>query len=275
MAAFEIVDAVNSPGTPGKMGDDRYGFDAGAGTAWVLDGATDATPEQPFPGAESGAAWFADTLSAHLVGHAPKDGETSEAYFKRILARVREKAEAESETLLDSLPPAAWPIASGIWLRRSGETVELCWLGDCMALDLITGEEYGPIGASEQESEDNREVLKRSEEDIWNAVREARRAAFVAEKPIFSLRPQVIRELNRVSLPATAGTQILLMTDGFYRLIHPYRLYDGPALAKAVRARGLGELITQLRTHEAGLSRQAIGRVKRADDSCALWLSFD
>ncbi len=275
MSAFEIVDAVNSPGNPGKTGDDRYGYDEGAGTAWVLDGATDATPLQPFPGAESGAAWFADTLSSHLIGHAPKEGEAPEVYFRRILEQVRARAESESDTPLDSLPPAAWPIASGIWLRRLGDVAELCWLGDCMALDLISGEEYGPVGASEQESEDNREVLKRSEEEIWNAVREAREAAFEAEKPIFSLRPHVITRLNRVSIPATARTQILLMSDGFYRLIHPYGLYDGPGLASAVRTCGLGDLVTQLRRHESGLSRQAIGRVKRADDACALWLSFD
>lgn len=275
MAAFEIVDAVNSPGSAGKTGDDRYGYDDGAGTAWVLDGATDATPLQPFPGAESGAAWFADTLSSHLIGHAPKEGEAAEAYFKRILELVRACAEAESDTPLDALPPAAWPIASGIWLRRLGEAAELCWLGDCMALDLISGGEYGPVGASEQESEENREVLKRSEEEIWNAVREARQAAFEAERPIFSLRPHVITGLNRVTLPASPRTQLLLMSDGFYRLIHPYGLYDGPGLANAVRTRGLGELVSELRQHETGLSRQAIGRVKRADDACALWLSFD
>ena len=152
MAAFEIVDAVNSPGSAGKTGDDRYGYDDGAGTAWVLDGATDATPLQPFPGAESGAAWFADTLSSHLLGHSPTADETAEAYFQRILTRVRTRAEAESDIALASLPAAAWPIASGIWLRRLGHAAELCWLGDCMALDLKTGEIMGAVGPSEEDA---------------------------------------------------------------------------------------------------------------------------
>jgi hypothetical protein len=37
---IEVLGTVNDPGTPGKSGDDRYGFEAAAGRAWVIDGAT-------------------------------------------------------------------------------------------------------------------------------------------------------------------------------------------------------------------------------------------
>ncbi|MCI4643354.1 MAG: protein phosphatase 2C domain-containing protein [Hyphomonadaceae bacterium] len=274
MAAFDIIEAVNSPGTPGKTGDDRYGFDAGEGTAWVLDGATDATPLQPFPGVESGAAWFAETLSDALLANAHKAGETAEVYLQRVLATVRQRAEDESETSLESLPPEAWPIASGIWLRRLDEHIELCWLGDCMALDLATGTVIGTENASEKESAENREILKRSETEIWDAVRQARRQTFETRKPIFSLRPEVAAPLNTAHLPVESTTQLVLMSDGFYRLIHPYGLHDGPALAEAIRTHGLGALITQLRDHEARHSREDMARIKRADDACALWLAF-
>ncbi len=55
---LEAVSTVNDPGMPGKTGDDRVGFDAAAGTVWVLDGATDVTDLRPFPACESGAAWI-------------------------------------------------------------------------------------------------------------------------------------------------------------------------------------------------------------------------
>ena len=37
---IEVLGTVNDPGTPGKSGDDRYGFEAAAGRACVIDGAT-------------------------------------------------------------------------------------------------------------------------------------------------------------------------------------------------------------------------------------------
>lgn len=274
MAAFDIIEAVNSPGKPGKTGDDRYGFDAAVGTAWVLDGATDATSLQPFPGAESGAAWFAETFSDALLIHAPKTGEPAEEYIQRVLSTVREKADGECEVSLEALPPEAWPIASGIWLRRLEDQIELCWLGDCMALDLTTGAVIGTEEASEKESAENREILKRNETEIWEAVRLARRQTFETNRPIFSLRPEVATPLNRATLPTGTAVQLVLMSDGFYRLIHPYDLYTGPALSEAIRTRGLGPMISELRDHEARHSREALARIKRADDACALWLSL-
>ena len=87
---LDIISTVNDPGVPGKTGDDRTGFDAAAGTAWVLDGATDVTDLRPFPACESGAAWIAEVLSDRLM-QGPQSGETPEAYFAAVLADVRQR----------------------------------------------------------------------------------------------------------------------------------------------------------------------------------------
>ena len=116
---LDVVSTVNDPGVPGKTGDDRAGFDAAAGTAWVLDGATDVTDLRPFPACESGAAWIAEALSDRLM-QAPQSGETPEAYFASVLADVRQRAEAETRIPLDKLPGEALPIASGIWMWLEG-----------------------------------------------------------------------------------------------------------------------------------------------------------
>ena len=126
-----ILDTVNDPGTPGKTGDDRVGFDASAGTAWVLDGATDVTNLRPFNRAESGAAWVAQALSDRLI-IAPHEGETVEAYFEDVLTDVRQRATKETRLPLDSLPGEALPIASGIWMHLEDDTATFAWLGDCM-----------------------------------------------------------------------------------------------------------------------------------------------
>ncbi|MEM9740506.1 MAG: protein phosphatase 2C domain-containing protein [Pseudomonadota bacterium] len=273
MAAIEILDCVNSPGKLGRMGDDRYGFDAQMGTAWVIDGATDATDLMPFPGAESGAAWIAETLSDALLA-TPPGNIGAPAYFRTILETVRARAEEECEVSLDTLPPEALPIASGIWMRRIGDTVEFAWLGDCMALDVVNGSVLGPTEDVVKESTDTRRVLALSETEIWEQVRLARAARHVSGRPIFGLRPANGECVNLIRVPASKGAQFVLMSDGFYRLIEPYGLYNGVELARAVQARGLSAMITQLRDHEAASAHHDLARIKRSDDACALWVEI-
>ncbi|MEL6569885.1 MAG: protein phosphatase 2C domain-containing protein [Pseudomonadota bacterium] len=273
MAAIEVIECVNSPGKLGRTGDDRYGFDAQMGTAWVLDGATDATGLMPFPGAESGAAWIAETLSDALLATPPNDTPTP-AYFRTILETVRERAEGESEVSLEKLPPEALPIASGIWMRRLGYEIEFAWLGDCMALDFSTGDVIGPVADVETETHENREVLKLTEAEIWEQVRLARAARHASGKPIFSLQPADGERVNLARRPARSGAQFALMSDGFYRLIEPYGLYSGRELAREIAGRGLAGLITQLRDHEASSEHADLARIKRSDDACALWLEI-
>jgi len=273
MAAIEVLDCVNSPGKLGRTGDDRYGFDAQMGTAWVLDGATDATGHQPFPGAESGAAWIAETLSDALLATPP--GETpAPAYFRAILETVRARAEDESEITLEKLPPEALPIASGIWMRRLGDGVEFAWLGDCMALDMGDGAVIGPVGDVERETRENREVLKLSEAERWEEVRLARAARHASGAPIFGLQPGDGERVNLARIAARPGGQFALMSDGFYRLVEPYGLYTPAGLASAVAERGLSPLITQLRDFEASSEHADLARIKRSDDACALWVEI-
>ena len=272
MSAFEIIETINSPGTPGKGGDDRFGFDPGAGTAWVLDGATDVTDLTPFPRAESGAAWVAEATSNAFMALSPDEGETARAYFQRALTAVRKRAAGETEIALNRLPGEAWPIASGIWARVAGEEIEFSWMGDCMALDLSTGDFIGPVQAAKDETDELQGKADYTRDQIWAMVREARRQSFDARKPIFGLRPEVVRVPAPVMRPACSGAGFVLMSDGFYRLIEPYRLYDGPGLAEAISNKGLAGLIAELRAFETGAVERSIPRVKSADDACALWL---
>ena len=138
-----VLDTVNDPGTPGRMGDDRFGFDEAAGTAWALDGATDVTELKPFPNAESGAAWIAEALSARLMAP-PAADETPEAYFAKALTDVRARAETSTRIPLDDLPGEARPIASGMWMHVVNDRAVFAWLGDCMAL-LRRGRPTGDV----------------------------------------------------------------------------------------------------------------------------------
>jgi len=59
------------------------------------------------------------------------------------------------------------------------------------------------------------------------------------------------------------------MTDGFYRLVDPYGLYDSAALARRCRSAGLAPLMDELRVFERARADAALA-VKSADDASAL-----
>jgi alpha-beta hydrolase superfamily lysophospholipase len=92
---------------------------------------------------------------------------------------------------------------------------------------------------------------------------------------VFGVQPEAAAHIVYQSVDAPAGTQVLAMTDGFYRLVSPYGRYTDAQLIEAASARGLGPLMTDLRAQEASPEDDAkIGRFKTSDDATALLLEF-
>jgi hypothetical protein len=204
---IEVLGTVNDPGTPGKSGDDRYGFDA-AGRAWVIDGATDATDLKPFPGAESGAAWLAETVSARLMS-GPGAGESASAYFGRVLTDVRSEAERNSKVPLASLPGEAMPVASAMWLRREEGACEFVWAGDCFAIAGTGAGEARLIGTQEKADAETREaarMLSLSQAERWAILQAQRRGANAPERGLITLYPAAAAHLNTLRLTLPRGT---------------------------------------------------------------------
>jgi hypothetical protein len=68
---------------------------------------------------------------------------------------------------------------------------------------------------------------------------------------------------------------VLLVTDGFYRLVSPYGRYTDAQLIERAGREGLGALLTELRGMEANAADDArIGRFKTSDDATALLVEF-
>lgn len=266
---IEVLDSVNDPGTQGKSGDDRYGFDAAAGRAWVIDGATDATDLKPFPNAESGAAWLAETVSARLMS-GPDSGEGASAYFGRVLTDVRAEAERASKVALTSLPGEAMPVASAMWLRREGDVCEFVWAGDCFAIAGSGSGEARLIGTQEKADAETREaarMLALSHEERWAILQAQRRAANAPQRGLITLYPAAAAHLSTLRLPLPAGTSVLLMTDGFFRFVEPYGLDTPASLLARVLKDGLAAATGSLRQHEATPHNV---RLKARDDAAAV-----
>jgi hypothetical protein len=77
--------------------------------------------------------------------------------------------------------------------------------------------------------------------------------------------------LQRVMLPAEQLGTVLLMTDGFYRLVDTYDAYADHGLLDAALSRGLAELYEELRSIEMRDPRcTAFPRIKAQDDATAV-----
>lgn len=273
---LRFVDAVNNPGKRMGTGDDRYGFDESAGTAWVLDGATDVSRIRVFPRTESDAAWIADTWSMALTTP-PAEGQTVTDYMLARQAEVLARAKKKARFDLADAPAMALPVAAGVWAHWSpGEgLLRLAGLGDCMAL-VKTGDEpvqvFGPDDKPEAEAAQARKLLAMDEEARLGWLQEVRAWQNDPENAAtFGLHPEAMSRLSLLEISLKGPAELLLVSDGFYRLVSPYGTYGAADLLAAAANTGLVPLIRQLRDLEKSPEDDAeIGRLKTSDDACAL-----
>ncbi len=268
---LDVLDTINAPGTAGKGGDDRFGYDAAAGRAWVIDGATDVTDLRPFGRAESGAAWLAEATSSRLM-QGPHDRTPARGYFADVIRDLADEAVRQSSIPLDRMPLEARPIAAAIWMRTIRGGAEFVWAGDCLAILETPQGPLRVIGSPEKadaETEDARRLLAMTPEDRREALRAQRRSGNAPERGLITLDPGTAEFLSLETVDLEPGCHIVLMTDGLFRLVSPFGLDTPESLFGRIRTDGLSATVATLRRHEDGADG---GRLKKSDDACAILL---
>lgn len=282
---MKLLDSISFPGSKlgGGMktgtGDDRYAFDEAAGWACVVDGATDVGPVRIFAAAESDAARYAEIFAETIVRHPADAREIPQAWFARLLPRLRATIEREVKIPLKDAPLASYPTAAATWVRHRKGRLEGATLGDSIAIvkssdGAVTV--FGEAGkaADEQGRAKTVMAMTREEQLKWlqdvRAIHNTRGGYWV-----FGVQPEASDHIVHQTCDAPAGTKALVMSDGFYRLVSPYGRYTDEGLIDAVVARGLGALMRELREMEASPEDDArIGRFKTSDDATALLVEF-
>jgi hypothetical protein len=277
---MDIIDYIAAPGSAlgGGMktgaGDDRYVFDEAAGWACVIDGATDVGPIRVFAHGESDAAVFAEMFAQALLAEQPGTDEP-QGYFRRVVARLKDEAGKAARMPLDQAPRASLPTAAATWIRAREGRLEGATLGDTVAIVQRPGgaiETIGEPGKPAEEQARAQRVMAKTPEER-NAWLHGVRAIHNTEDGywVFGTQTEAAAHVIHQSVAAPTGTRVLLMTDGFYRLVSPYRRYDNRKLVETAMAKGLGPLLAELRALEANPADDAkIGRFKTSDDATAL-----
>jgi hypothetical protein len=280
---MKVLDYIAFPGSAldGGMkkggGDDRYVFDEAAGWACVIDGATDVGPVRIFAKGESDAARFAELFAAELLKQPAGAAETPQAYFSRFIPRLRAAVEKELRLPLKDAPLASYPTAAATWMRVRDGKIETATLGDTVAIVRSPKGAISALGETGKPAEEQaraKKVMTMTPEQRLKWLQDVR-AIHNTEQGywVFGVQPEAAAHIVHQSAEAPPGARVLLMTDGFYRLVSPYGRYDDASLMDAVLDKGLGVVLAELRGMEASPEDDArIGRFKTSDDATALLL---
>lgn len=250
----------------------------------VLDGATSVAEQDYIDPVRGDAAWFVHAFTAALE-QVLAPGRSQKDCVQAAVAMVRSSFESMGET--HPAPLHAWPIAALTWLRvsqRDGESqASLYSLGDCKSLLFTPGEgciDLDPF-INPQEGVVQDEIARLRADGVTTAeerrarmlpmLRARREFQNIAPAPeILCLRPRGAFKARsrRFALPPDA--RVLIMSDGFYRLVDPYGLYTDALLVDACVERGLAAMLNELRMHEATAGGTSTQVVKAADDASAV-----
>lgn len=256
----------------------------------IIDGGTSVAERDYIDPVDGDVVWFVTCFAAALAtalgagidaGHGQQGAV--HAAVETVYREFRERRAGQD------IPLYAWPIAALTWVRvrklGKGHRLEGYCLGDCKVLvRMPEGEVIDPDPfVNPQEAILRAEIAKLQEEGISDAVaRQARLMPMLRARREYQntaagtnslcLRPNGAFGARTFTIDAPAGSAVLGMTDGFYRLVDTYGLHTPESLFTLCMEEGLQAGLDQLRSHEAAARATATMSVKRADDASAiLW----
>jgi hypothetical protein len=251
----------------------------------MLDGATSVAGEDYADPVAGDVVWFVRAFAAALE-RVIDPARSQEASITQAIAQVRAAFDARAGGV--DVPLYALPIAALSWVRIWHEggkaSLEGYFLGDCKTLlRLPDGRtlDFDPF-VNPHEAVVQQEVARLvAQGDDDPATRLQRMMPMLRTRREFQnttdapecvvMRPGGPFSSRQASMPLEPDSTVLLMTDGFYRLVDPYGLYDNAELAVGCRERGLDAMCAELREYEA--SGPGSLSVKRADDASAvMWV---
>ncbi|GAB3419231.1 hypothetical protein NX774_20455 [Massilia agilis] len=281
------IDTVSSPGHGDHNEDLIAVFEQEGWTDIVIIDGGSSVADRDYVDAQQGdVVWFVREF-ARALAHTASAGRRQEDSVRLALDQVRRVFDEKTHAV--AVPMYAWPIAAMTWVRiwhERGHTALQAWcVGDCKTLLRLPGGAVLDLDpyVNAQEGIVRDEIAKLASQGITDpATRRERLLPMLRARREFQnstaapislcLAPGGPFDAREFNLEVEAGSVLLMMTDGFYRLVDPYGLYTDEQLAAACATRGAAALVGELRAFELG---GATGMsVKNADDASAVIRAF-
>jgi hypothetical protein len=248
----------------------------------IIDGGSSVADEDYLDVDAGDVVWFVRQFAAALE-HTISAERSQEESVRLALERVRVTFDAMPRRA--EIPLYAWPIAAMTWARirkeRGETTLDAYCLGDCKLFVRLADQRVLDLDpfVNGQEHVLREQIVLLSKEGITDpATRRERLMPMLRTRREFQnstaapislcLQPQGPFDARKNSVQLDPGAMLLLMTDGFYRLVDTYGLYTNEQLADACAGRGLAALVHELREHESRRAGALV--VKSADDASAV-----
>ena len=279
---FKISAQISAPG--GVCNEDALGYRIGSDNldVWIIDGATSVADEEYLKLEISDPAWLARSINDFFQNHASQTIAPPDL----IRAATTDMAHRYHEqTALRAVPVYAWPVAALVWLRaerRGAHTHISLWsMGDSRF--LIQQGDQAPLlfpGVLRKDASPLPGVAVAEEHRSRTGVLMSHVAYERTERERKHTEPQLARMGFHVDSVLHAEFQqtvlqgefdILGVSDGFYRLVDEYHLYDDQSLMNTAKMQGLDFLYAQLRSHEQSQNRAHA--IKKSDDATAILIN--
>jgi Protein phosphatase 2C len=270
----------------GAVNDDGGG--SAAQLAWVLDGATGLPQERLLPG-DSDAQWLvseACSFFEQLTEGRPAAGHLSvlSTFLSSRFQAARVRPSAPDR--LEDLPSASLALAV-----IDGQSLTIANIGDCRTLVRFPNgatRQFGdsPVSALDAQVVGRLVELQRSNPSASYGALKAGLVPFIRRNRLLKNQPNGywvlepgdswLQYVQYFAAGVAPGTHVLMLSDGFYRLVDHYHLYSDESLLAAAVEDGLQVLAQRLRRLEdEDAECRVYPRLKPRDDASALLLVVD
>jgi hypothetical protein len=289
ISSFTPLSAVTQAGT--KVNEDGYGcWPAEAPrAAWVLDGVTGINDRALLPG-PTDAAWFVAQVQEALPALLSQSPDGPAADLVGALVRELERRQSSAWLAARGADGRETPAASFALVRLIGSEIEVLRLGDCLVLleaddGAVTVMDHPVLATIEAETRNALLTLRAQgvtdPKQMFTAMMprlrtERRRRNISDGYGVLAAERSCVPMIHLDRMPAHTLRRILLVSDGYYRLVDHYNAATDAELVRRTAELGASAMLQQLRAIEAAdpMATQ-FPRLKIADDATALLLGVD
>jgi hypothetical protein len=260
----------------------------GSHRLWVVDGATGIAHNKCTTGS-SDAAWLAQCMT-DILNATPQDLRSSQDTLAGLSVQVNQAFAQEVQALgMDELADEDSPCACLGLIELRENRLDMACIGDVTivvksgdALQIFSDQSAQPFSDRTLAHWRTLHAQGMEPEVIWEnllgTLRENRQAVNQPDGygVVHPARPW-LHKIQFRSVPALAGMQILMVTDGFWRLVDTFKCFTPETLMGHLELQHPPKLspalamLREIETQDSG--SDLFGRIKTHDDATALYVT--
>ena len=289
ISSFSPLTAATQPGS--KVNEDGYGYWPAEApqAAWVLDGVTGINDRALLPG-PTDAAWFVAQVQEALPTLLAASPDMPAADLVGALVEQLERRQSAAWLDARGADGRETPAASFALVRLIEAEIEVLRLGDCLVLleasdGTVTVMDHPVLATIEAETRDALLALRArgitDPKQAFTAMMPRLRAERLRRNTpdgygVLAAERSCLPMLHLDRIPAHTLRRVLLVSDGYYRLVDHYGAASDAELVRRTAELGADAMLEQLRAIEAADAMATrYPRLKIADDATALLIGVN